>query len=59
MSPRIPAAVLAIALFSLLSPAIAETILVTNEQDSTVSLIDGATLRVVATIPVGRRPPAS
>ena len=38
------------------SSAIAETVYVSNEQDNTVSVIDGRTLAVSATIPVGRRP---
>src|SRR5512134_2013332 len=37
-------------------PAAAETIYVSNEQDSSISVIDGGTLAVVETIPVGRRP---
>ena len=38
------------------APAVAETAYVTNEQDNTVSVINGDPLGVVATIPVGRRP---
>src|SRR5690554_2584277 len=34
----------------------AERIFVSNEKDNTISVIDGATLEVVETIPVGRRP---
>jgi PQQ-dependent catabolism-associated beta-propeller protein len=37
-------------------PAAAETIYISNEQDSSVSVIDGDTLAVIETIPVGRRP---
>jgi PQQ-dependent catabolism-associated beta-propeller protein len=38
------------------SAAGAETVYVSNEQDNTISVIDGGTLAVTATIPVGRRP---
>ncbi|MDR5892292.1 PQQ-dependent catabolism-associated beta-propeller protein [Halomonas mongoliensis] len=34
----------------------AERIFVSNEKDNTISVIDGASLEVVETIPVGRRP---
>src|SRR5262249_18325180 len=37
-------------------PASAETIYVTNEKGNTVSVIDGQSLEVVKTIPVGNRP---
>ena len=37
-------------------PARAETIYVTNEKGNTVTVIDGQTLEVVKTIPVGERP---
>lgn len=36
--------------------ALAETVYVSNEQDNTVSVVDGGTLSLVGTIPVGRRP---
>lgn len=36
--------------------AAAEEIFVSNEQDGSISVIDGGSLSVVATIPVGRRP---
>src|SRR6266481_9774253 len=47
-----------IALASLLfvTPALADTIYVSNEQDNTISVIDSASLSVTATIEVGRRP---
>jgi PQQ-dependent catabolism-associated beta-propeller protein len=37
-------------------PAAAETIYISNEQDSSVSVIDGDTLAAIETISVGRRP---
>lgn len=37
-------------------PARAEEIFVSNERDNTVSVIDGTSLEVVRTFPVGRRP---
>ncbi|EWY41056.1 membrane protein [Skermanella stibiiresistens SB22] len=54
----IAAAVLltAIALPAMSHPAGAETIYVSNEKDNTVSVIDGETLKVTATIKTGRRP---
>ncbi len=39
-------------------PAYAEKIFVSNEQDNTLSVIDGASLEVIDTISVGRRPRA-
>jgi PQQ-dependent catabolism-associated beta-propeller protein len=48
---------LAAAIF-LATPAQAEKIFVSNEKDNTLSVIDGATLEVVDTISVGRRPRA-
>jgi PQQ-dependent catabolism-associated beta-propeller protein len=47
---------LVFALALLAAPAAAETVYVSNEQDNTISAIDGETLSVTATIPVGRRP---
>jgi PQQ-dependent catabolism-associated beta-propeller protein len=38
------------------SPALAEEIWVTNENDDTVSVIDVATLEVIRTLPTGERP---
>jgi PQQ-dependent catabolism-associated beta-propeller protein len=38
------------------APAGAETVYVSNEQDNTISVIDGVTFSVAATIAVGRRP---
>ncbi|MER8753743.1 PQQ-dependent catabolism-associated beta-propeller protein [Mesorhizobium sp. M1050] len=43
-------------LSALAGPAAAETIYVSNEQDNTVAVIDGATMTLSATIDVGRRP---
>jgi PQQ-dependent catabolism-associated beta-propeller protein len=37
-------------------PAPAETIYVSNELDNTISVVDGSSLEVTETIPVGRRP---
>ncbi len=44
-------------LLALLSPALApaETIYVSNEKGNSITVIDGATLAVTATWPVGRR----
>lgn len=39
-----------------IAPARAETIYVTNEKSNTVSVIDGKTMDVVKTVPVGQRP---
>ena len=39
-----------------LQAASADTIYVSNEQDNTVSVIDGKTSTLAGTIPVGRRP---
>jgi PQQ-dependent catabolism-associated beta-propeller protein len=49
------AAVIAAALATL-SAARAETILISNEKDNTIAAIDGATLQLVRTVPVGERP---
>ena len=38
------------------SPALADTIFVSNEKDNTVTVIDGKTLEVLKTIPTARRP---
>src|SRR3546814_1897262 len=38
------------------APAAAETIYVSNEKSNDISVIDGATLEVVATVEVGQRP---
>ena len=40
----------------LAGPCFAETIFVSNEKDNTITAIDGKTLEVIKTIPVGRRP---
>ena len=37
-------------------PAAADTIFVTNEKDNTVTVLDSETMKVVKTIPVGKRP---
>ena len=37
-------------------PVRADTVFVSNEQDDTVSVVDGQALKVLDTIPVGRRP---
>jgi YVTN family beta-propeller protein len=37
-------------------PAAAETIFVSNEKDNSVTILDGATLEVIKTVPVGQRP---
>src|SRR5690349_11884589 len=47
---------LSLGLALIVSPGRADTVYVSNEQDNTVSVVDGASLSVVATIPVGRRP---
>jgi PQQ-dependent catabolism-associated beta-propeller protein len=49
-------AVLAVGIAGRAGPAAAETIYVTNEKGNTVSVIDGTTLEVTKTIPVGERP---
>lgn len=38
------------------APSRGDTVYVSNEQDNTISVIDGTALKVVATLPVGRRP---
>ena len=38
------------------TPALALQIYVSNEKDNTVTVIDGATLQVLKTIPTARRP---
>ena len=47
---------LAIALFGAARIAAADTIYVSNEKDNTITIVDGATLAPVKTIPVGQRP---
>ena len=49
------AAALALGLLAA-TPAGADTILVSNEKDNTITVLDGATLRVLRTVPVGERP---
>src|SRR4249919_1146072 len=39
-----------------ISTAAADTIYVSNEKDNTITVIDGASLEPVKTIPVGQRP---
>ena len=52
----IGAAVAAAGIAGRAGPAAGETIYVTNEKGNTVSVIDGTTLEVTKTIPVGERP---
>jgi len=49
-------AMILIALLAGASPALAETIYVSNERGHSISVIDGATLKTVAEWPVGNRP---
>ena len=48
------AAALAFPLFAA-APAGAETVLVSNEKDNTITVLDGGSLRVLRTVPVGER----
>src|SRR5215510_2736616 len=50
------AAVVGVGLLGAVRPALAETIYVTNEKSNNVSVIDGQSLEVIKTIPVGDRP---
>lgn len=50
------AAGLALVLVAATAGAGAETIIVSNERDNTLSVIDGKSLAVTQTVPVGRRP---
>jgi len=50
------ATLVAVGVLGASGPALAETIYVTNEKGNTVSVIDGQSLEVVKTIPVGERP---
>ncbi|HSO41715.1 MAG TPA: hypothetical protein VLR47_02530, partial [Rhodospirillales bacterium] len=50
------ATALVCALFAAAPGARAETVIVSNERDNTLSVIDGQTLTVTQTVPVGRRP---
>lgn len=56
MVRRAPRVGMTVALLMLAAGARADTVFVTNEQDDTVSVIDGNSLQLVGTIPVGRRP---
>ncbi|MER8633967.1 PQQ-dependent catabolism-associated beta-propeller protein [Mesorhizobium opportunistum] len=47
---------LLLAALALAAPAAAETVYVSNEQDNAVAVVDGATMTLLATIDVGRRP---
>ncbi len=38
------------------APAFADRLLVSNEKDNTITVVDEATLKIIATIPVGARP---
>ena len=44
------------AVLLLTAPARAERVLVSNEKDNTITVLDGQSLAVVATVPVGARP---
>jgi len=56
MRPRlIFAAVLGLGVVTA-APADALTVYVSNEKDNTISVIDGETMKVTATVPVGQRP---
>ena len=37
-------------------PAVADTILVSNEKGNSITVLDGASLKVIKTVPVGQRP---
>ena len=37
-------------------PALADTVYVSNEKDNTLSVIDSASMKVLKTVPVGKRP---
>lgn len=47
---------LATLLLGAASPALADTIFISNEKDNTVTVVDGKTLEVIKTIPTARRP---
>lgn len=47
---------LLVSAFAVAQPARADTIFVSNEKSNTISVVDGGTLKVTATIKVGRRP---
>src|SRR4029078_7779066 len=51
----VPATAAAVALL-FATPALAETIFVSNEKDNTITVVDGKSLEVVKTIKVARRP---
>ena len=53
---RIAARLAIFAAACLPTPVPAETIYVSNEKDNTVTVVDGETLQVTATVPVGERP---
>jgi len=46
----------AIAALCAIQSAAADTIYVSNEKDNTITVVDGATLATLKTIPVGQRP---
>src|SRR5277367_5271848 len=45
-----------VALAVAVQPAAADTILVSNEKGNSITVLDGATLEVIKTVPVGQRP---
>jgi YVTN family beta-propeller protein len=47
---------IAVASFSAVEIAAADTIYVSNEKDNTITVVDGNSLTTVKTIPVGQRP---
>jgi YVTN family beta-propeller protein len=49
-------AAVAIAALCVIGSAAADTIYVSNEKDNTITVVDGASLVPVKTIPVGQRP---
>ena len=52
---RILVATIALTLLAC-SPARADTIFVSNEKDNTVTVLDSQSMKVIKTIPVGKRP---
>src|ERR1700733_3344745 len=49
-------AVAAAGLIAVAQPALAEKIFVSNEKDNTVTVLDGDSLKIVATVKTGQRP---
>ena len=56
MKRPILSATVATLLLGAASPALGDTIFVSNEKDNTVTVVDGKTLEVIETIPTARRP---